>query len=123
VAEVDAIRIGTAFGGALVGLNLPDESRSFDALGYSALKFYLRPVDKRLPQRVYPLLGISFDVNRYMSIDLAGTLFAQPSLSPLTQNTNLRVGPVLGINFDGDLFNRFQTLFSGNQYQVNPGGN
>ncbi len=157
MAEVDAIRIGTAFGGAFVGLNLQDKSRAFDALGYSALKFYLRPVDKRLPQPyltgeyfvnrlsilagvalggqleyrgqalekaigVYPLLGLSFDVNRYMSIDLAGTLFAQPSLSPLTQNSTLRLGPVIGINFDGDLFNRFQTMFSGNQYQIDPAG-
>ncbi len=158
MAEVDAIRIGTAFGGAMVGLNLPSKDRSFDALGYSALKFYLRPVDKRLPQPyltgeyfvnrlsilagvafggeleyrgqllekaigVYPLLGFSFDVNRYMSIDVAATLFAQPSLSPLTQTSTLRVGPVIGINFDGDLFNRFQTMFSGSQYQINPGGN
>ncbi len=158
VAEVDAIRIGTAFGGAMVGLNVLDPARSFDALGYSALKFYLRPVDKRLAQPyltgeyfvnrlsvlagvafggeleyrgqvlekaigVYPLLGLSFDVNRYMSIDLAGTLFAQPSLSPLAQTSDLRVGPVIGINFDGDLFNRFQTLFSGQPYQVNPTGN
>ncbi len=158
VAEVDAIRIGTSFGGALVGLNVLDESRAFDALGYSALKFYLRPVDKRLAQPyltgeyfinrlsvltglalggtleykgqqlqkaigVYPLLGFSFDLSRYMSIDLAATLFEQPSLSPLTQTSNLRMGPVIGINFDGDLFNRFQTLFSGETYQINPAGN
>ncbi len=158
VAEVDAIRIGTAFGGALVGLNVLDEARAFDALGYSALKFYLRPVDKRLAQPyltgeyfinrlsvltglalggtleykgqslqkaigIYPLLGFSFDVSRYMSIDLAATLFEQPSLSPLTQTTLLRVGPVIGIDFDGDLFNRFQTLLSGETYQINPIGN
>lgn len=158
VAEVDAIRIGTAFGGALVGLNVLDEARSFDALGYSALKFYLRPVDKRLVQPyltgayfvnrlsvlagvtlggeleykgqvlekaigVYPLLGFSFDASRYMSIDVAATLFQQASLSPLTQASELRIGPVIGINFDGDLFNRFQSLLGGQPYQVNPTGN
>ncbi|MCB0706977.1 MAG: hypothetical protein KDC34_16795 [Saprospiraceae bacterium] len=156
VTELNAIKIGTAFGGGMVGFNTFQDNKDLDVFGYTALKFYLLPVDKRIAQPYlagpyfinklsilvgvsvsgdlnyhgqildkavgfYPIIGLSYDVNRYLSIDLGTTLFKQPSISPLTNDSDIRIGPVIGINFDGDLFNRFNALFSGSDYKVNPG--
>ncbi len=68
----------------------------------------------------YPVLGLSYDVNRYFGFDLGATMFRQDSLSPLTDSDRLRVGPVIGLTLDIDLMNRFKSLFSSQQYLVNP---
>ncbi len=156
IPEINAIRVGTSFGGGALGLNvLNKNSREFDSFGYTALKFYLLPVDKRIAEpymsdkviinrlsvligfstkkdlsykgikldqafSVTPLLGLSYDVSRFFSLDLVMTFFKQPSISPLIEKKNLRVGPVLGINLDIDMFNRVSGLVSGDQYRINP---
>lgn len=158
VTELQALKIGTTFGGGLVGLNFQNEqARDLDVLSYTALKFYLSPVDKRikdpyldnrffisrlsillgfsLTQEInykgasldralgfYPVAGLSYDLNRYISIDLGGTLFKQQSLSPLTNTDEIRVAPILGITFDADLFNRMRAVFGGEAYKINQGG-
>ncbi|MBR9922873.1 MAG: hypothetical protein GYB31_18755 [Bacteroidetes bacterium] len=156
VTELNAIKIGTSFGGGMVGFNTFQENRDLDAFGYTALKFYLLPVDKRVADPYltgaffinklsilagvsvsgelnyhgqpldkavgfYPIVGLSYDVNRYLSLDLGATMFKQASISPLTNDSDIRIGPVIGVNFDGDLFNRFNALFSGSGYKINPG--
>lgn len=158
VTDLQAIRIGSSFGSGIVGLNFLEEDRGYDVFGYSALKFYFLPVDKRVadpyltnrffinrlsllvgfsinreinyngsllqrPIGFYPVAGLSYDINRYLSVDLAATMFKQQSLSSLTQAQTIRFGPVIGINFDADLFNRVDALITGEQYNINPGGN
>lgn len=156
VAALEAIRIGTAFGGGVAGLNMLDVSnRDYDVFGYTALKFYLSPVDKRVAHPYmtdrffinrlsimvgfsvtgdleykgvaldralgfYPVAGFSYDINRYMSIDIGGTMFKQRSLSPLTNDSNIRFAPLVGLNFDADLFNRMKAVFTGSAYNLNP---
>jgi len=156
VAALEAIRIGTAFGGGLAGLNFLDvDNRDYDVFGYTALKFYLSPVDKRVANPYmsdrffinrlaimvgfsvtgdleyngvaldralgfYPVAGLSYDLNRYMSIDIGGTMFKQRSLSPLTNDSNIRFAPLVGLNFDADLFNRMKAIFTGSAYNLDP---
>lgn len=48
IPALNAIKVGTTFGGGAVGLNVPSEKRDFDTFGYTALKYYLAPVDKRI---------------------------------------------------------------------------
>jgi archaellum component FlaC len=152
--QLEAVRLGSSFGAGAVGLNfLNEDARDLDVFGYTAIKFYLFPVDKRISDPyindlffinrlsllvgisisgdlnykgntlekaigVYPVGGISYDVNRFLSIDLGGTLFRQNSLSPLTNANQVRVAPIIGINFDADLFNRFKTLGQGEPYVI-----
>lgn len=69
----------------------------------------------------FPILGFSYDINRYFSLDLGATLFEQAPVSPLASDRELRVGPILGLTFDVDLFNRFKSTFDGgSSYLINP---
>lgn len=68
----------------------------------------------------FPMLGLSYDVNRYFSIDLGATLFEQDNISPVLEQERVRLGPILGITFDMDLMNRFRTAFSGENYLIQP---
>ncbi|MEL6867616.1 MAG: hypothetical protein AAFP19_24540, partial [Bacteroidota bacterium] len=43
---------------------------------------------------VYPVLGLSYDVNRYLTVDLGVTAFEQDSISPLTNTTNFAIAPL-----------------------------
>ncbi len=156
VTNVKSIGTGTSFGGGLVSLNpLSNNNRQMESLGYSGVKFFLAPVDKRVVQpyldgafffnrlaimvgatttgdleyrgqtlesviNFNPLLGFSFDVTRSLSIDFGGTLFRQPSISPLQAQSEVRLGPVLGATFDLDGFNRIKALVNDNPYRKEP---
>lgn len=69
---------------------------------------------------VTPVVGFSYDLNRYISLDINSIFFKQQSLSPVNNAEKFRVAPVIGLSFDADIFNRFKTLFSGETYNVNP---
>lgn len=150
ITELDAIKVGTSFGGGGIIFNpRRKDIREINALAYTALKFYIFPVDKRIdkpyltsfpffnrasvlfgivtsnsfeyrgqelekPIGVAPLVGISYDVNRYFGVDFGATVFRQPSTSYLLSAKKTRISPVIGINFDFDGFNRIKSLTKGN---------
>lgn len=69
-----------------------------------------------------PMAGFGYDFSRFFSIDVGVTIFKQESVSPFSTNEKTRVAPVLGLNFDIDIFNRFSTLFTGDNYKIKPAG-
>jgi len=76
------------------------------------------------PIGITPVAGISYDFNRYFSLDLAATVFRQPSTSPLSSQKKTRFAPILGFTFDLDAFNRVKSLTGGEgPYNVSPTGN
>lgn len=149
VTELDAIKVGTAFGGGGIFYNPKNpELREINALSYAALKFYFLPVDKRIdepylsdfpllnrmallfgvvtsgafeyrgqqlekPIGLSPVAGLSFDFNRYFSLDAGFTVFRQPSTSPYLSRKQTRFAPVVGITFDFDAFNRIKSMTGG----------
>ncbi len=159
VTELQNINIGTSFGAAAVALNWPNkDQRQYDMFGYTGLKFFFSPVDKRVVNPYLenkflinrlalilgfstgsnfnykgndlikaigfnPLVGFSYDFNRYFSVDFGTTFFKQESLSPLSTNTKLRVAPVFGLNLDIDMFNRVSSLITSDKYQIKPSTN
>ncbi len=158
ISELDAVNIGTSFGGAVVGLNYANrDARDFDVFSYTALKFHFLPIDKRINEPYldvffinrlsfllgisftsdfnykgdelepvigfFPILGASYDLSRYFSVDIGATMFKQRALSGLSNSQELRIGPIIGLSFDFDLLNRFKSTFTGEKYTVNPSGN
>lgn len=76
------------------------------------------------PIGITPVAGISYDFNRYFSLDLAATVFRQPSTSTLSSQKKTRFAPILGFTFDLDAFNRIKSLTGGEgPYNVSPTGN
>jgi hypothetical protein len=76
------------------------------------------------PIGITPVAGISYDVNRYFSLDLAATVFRQPSTSILSSQKKTRFAPIVGFTFDLDAFNRIKSLTGGEgPYNVSPTGN
>ncbi|MDN5202521.1 hypothetical protein QQ008_14130 [Fulvivirgaceae bacterium BMA10] len=151
---VEAIRIGTTFGGSIVFLDVFGQSRQ-DAISYVGLKFFLSPVDKRIADPyigkdgifkktsilvgfqtggdlnykgqelldavgIKPILGFSYDINRYISVDIGSIFFIQPSISPLTNSEELKSALIVGISLDADALNRFRALFTSDNYKINP---
>lgn len=69
-----------------------------------------------------PMVGFGYDFSRFFSVDIGMTIFKQQSVSPFSTNEKTRVAPVLGLNFDIDVFNRFSSLFTGDNYKIKPAG-
>ena len=66
-----------------------------------------------------PIIGISGDINRFISLDLGIIVTKQPTLNEsLFANSKLRTAPFLGVSFDMDLFNRFSSLLSRETYNI-----
>jgi hypothetical protein len=62
--------------------------------------------------RVQPVLGLSYDLTRAVSVELGGIFFNQPSLSPFNSIENLRVAPFLGLSVDANAFNVIKNLLN-----------
>lgn len=76
------------------------------------------------PIGITPVAGISYDFNRYFSLDFATTVFRQASTSALSSQKKTRFAPIIGFNFDLDAFNRVKSLTGGEgPYNVSPTGN
>lgn len=103
VPSLDAVRVGTTFGGGAVGLNVPSDRRDFDSFGYSALKYYFMPVDKRIAE---PYLGSAFLINR-MSLMVGFSTKSEFDYHGSTLDQALAITPVLGLSVD---VNRFFTI-------------
>ncbi|MGK0366190.1 MAG: hypothetical protein ACI85O_003263 [Saprospiraceae bacterium] len=86
-----------------------------------SLEYRGQQLDK--PLGLTPVVGISYDVNRYFSLDLAATVFRQPSTSTLSSQKKTRFAPILGFTFDVDAFNRIKSMTGGKgPYNVSPTG-
>lgn len=59
---------------------------------------------------VQPVLGLSFDFNRAMSLDAGFIFFEQETLSPLTSYARLRAAPFAGLSIDANAFNAVRKL-------------
>lgn len=82
-----------------------------------------RGQDLEKPIGITPVAGISYDINRYFSIDALTTVFRQPSTSALSSQKKTRFAPVIGLTFDLDAFNRIKSLTGGEgPYNVNVTG-
>lgn len=114
VSELDAVNIGTSFGGSVVGLNMTNrDQRAFDVFSYSAVKFHLLPVDKSINE---PYLDVFF-INRLsflVGISFAGNInYNGDELEPA-----MGFFPILGGSYD---FSRYfsidigATLFEQNE--------
>ena len=102
-------------------LDVPFINRMSFLLGVSfSNKLTYRGQDVKNVIGFFPILGLSYDANRYFSFDLGATFFKQDSANPLSSAENLRVGPIIGLTLDMDLLNRFKSTFTGEQYLVNP---
>lgn len=97
VTEVNSIGVGTSFGGGVVGLNPFDaNSRETDAFGYSAVKFFLSPVDKRVAN---PYLDDKFFINR-LAILVGVSTTGDYTYRGQTLEKALNFNPLLGFSYD-----------------------
>src|SRR5690606_11362515 len=69
---------------------------------------------------INPVLGISYELSRYISVDFLGIFYKRKSVNPLNQSSNLGLAPCLTLSFDFDLINRVKFLFSNNPYSIEP---
>ena len=67
---------------------------------------------------VNPVLGASYDINRFISVDLLTIFFKQPSVSPLESTSEVRAAPCLTISVNPDILNRFRAIGSDDKYRV-----
>ncbi|MEO1450128.1 MAG: hypothetical protein AAFV07_11405 [Bacteroidota bacterium] len=162
----NSIKIGTAYGVALVGLNLgPNllgengagingETVTLDMVSYIGAKFFFRPLDKRFansyfnsapvsrlsilagsviggqlshkgftygnPIGLKPVVGLSYDFSRFISVELGAVFFDEPAASPFLDRVRLRASPFAGLSIDADAFNRVRDLLSGDAYRQKP---
>jgi|GEM_PF-3394165 len=66
-----------------------------------------------------PVLGFSYDLNRFVSLDLGTVLFSQNSVRPLLNDKKqFRAAFTIGLSFDPDLINRMKALFSNEKYKI-----
>lgn len=73
---------------------------------------------KPLVLNTYPMLGFSYDINRYFSMEAGAMLFMYDAISPLKSSSTLKASPFVTLGFDIDLFNRFSALFKGQTYSL-----
>ncbi len=62
---------------------------------------------------VQPIVGLSFDLNRALSLDAGMVLFSEESLSPLNSLSRVRTAPFIGISLDANAFNGVKNLLTG----------
>ena len=67
---------------------------------------------------INPIVGVSYDLNRYISLDLFGIFFKQSHINPLDTNTTLSLSPCLALSADFDLINRLKHLFDQTPYST-----
>ncbi len=95
--ELNSIQIGSSFGGGAVALNNTNSNfDDLDAFGYTALKFYFSPVDKRIAE---PYLGRSFLLDR-MSFLLGISTKRNFNFKGQELKSILGITPFLGLSLD-----------------------
>ncbi|MCB0852387.1 MAG: hypothetical protein KDD63_09205, partial [Bacteroidetes bacterium] len=62
--------------------------------------------------KVQPVLGLSYDLTRAVSVEVGGIFFNEPSLSPFTAVERLRVAPFFGMSVDANAFNVIKNLLN-----------
>lgn len=62
---------------------------------------------------VQPVAGLSFDLNRALSLDAGFVFFEEASLSPLSPVQRLRTAPFVGLSVDANAFNAMKNLING----------
>ncbi|RMG56056.1 MAG: hypothetical protein D6722_27040, partial [Bacteroidetes bacterium] len=62
---------------------------------------------------VQPVAGLSFDLNRAVSLDGGFVFFDETALSPLRPVSRLRTAPFIGLSVDANAFNAFRNLING----------
>jgi hypothetical protein len=62
-----------------------------------------------------PMVGLGYDVNRFLGVDAGLIFYRQPTLNPLDDAAvgDPRASPYLGLSFDFNIFNRLQGLTDG----------
>ena len=80
--------------------------------------FYEGQEQKDLFASMKPMLGISYDLNRYLGFNVGAMLFRQPSTNPLAaaaaERERAKMAPYFGILFDFNVINRLNTLVTSN---------
>ncbi|QNR24162.1 hypothetical protein [Croceimicrobium hydrocarbonivorans] len=67
---------------------------------------------------IKPMLALSLDINRYISLDLGAAFYNMEYISPLKSGTYFSASPIIGLSFDADIFNRFSALISSDAYRI-----
>lgn len=67
-----------------------------------------------------PVLGIGYDLSRFITADLGVIGFRQSPLHPFESKKIKRVGLFASINMSLDLFNRFFKAITNKDYKINP---
>ena len=62
---------------------------------------------------VQPVVGLSLDLNRAVSLDGGLVFFDETALSPLRPVSRLRTAPFIGLSVDANAFNAFRNLING----------